>query len=187
MANTSDIRNGMCIDWEGDLYNVIEFQHVKPARGAAFVRTKLKSMTNGKTVDNTFPSGHKINPVRIERRKFQYLYREETGFTFMDNETFDQISIQEALINSPKFLQEGMECDVLFHAEKEMPLAVELPSSMFVKITYSEPGVKGDTATNSYKPATIESGVEIRVPLFINAGDTVKIDTATGVYLERAK
>jgi elongation factor P len=187
MANTSDIRNGMCIDWEGDLYNVIEFQHVKPARGAAFVRTKLKSMTNGKTVDNTFPSGHKINPVRIERRKFQYLYKEETGFTFMDNETFDQISIQEALIDSPKFLHEGMECDVIFHAEKEMPLGVELPSSIYVKITYSEPGVKGDTATNSYKPATIESGVEIRVPLFINAGDVVKIDTATGVYLERAK
>ena len=187
MAATSDIRNGLCMEWEGDIWTVIEFQHVKPARGAAFVRTKLKSMTNGKLVDNTFPSSAKIDEVRIERRKFQYLYKDEMGHNFMNNEDYEQVSIDEKLIERPDLLKEGMEVDILYHAAKDTVLTLEMASSVIMEITYTEPGLKGDTATNAFKPATVESGAEIRVPLFINQGDFVKIDTHTGAYMERVK
>lgn len=187
MANTSDLRNGMCIDWEGDIYSVVDFQHVKPARGAAFVRTRLKSMTNGRVVENTFPSGHTIHPVRIERRKYQFLYKDDLGYNFMDNETYEQVTVNENLIDYPRFLKEGGEVEILFHAVKEMPMSVELPQHMFVKVDYTEPGLRGNTATNTLKPAKIETGAEIRVPLFINEGDVIKIDVATGSYIERAK
>lgn len=187
MANTSDIRNGLCIEYNNDIFQVIEFQHVKPGKGAAFVRTKLKSMTTGKVLDNTFPAGHKINEVRVERRQFQYLYKDDMGYHFMNNETFEQVALEEQFLSAPGLLKESMIIDILFHADKEIPLTMEMPQYVEMEIKYTEPGVKGDTATNTLKPATIETGAEVRVPLFINQGDTVKIDTATGSYVERVK
>lgn len=187
MASTSEIKNGLCIVYNNDIFKVVEFLHVKPGKGAAFVRTKMKSLTTGKVLDNTFPSGHKIDIVRVERKKFQYLYEDDNGFNFMDNETYDQISIRKEMIDNSRFLKEGMEVEILFDAEKDLPLTVDLPSSVIVQVTYTEPGVKGDTATNSMKPATIETGTEVRVPLFINQGDVVRIDTSSGEYLERVK
>ena len=185
MASTADIKKGLCIEYSNDIYSVVDFQHVKPGKGAAFVRTKLKSVTNGKVVDNTFPSGHKITTVRVERRKFQYLYKDDMGFHFMNNETYEQTSMQPELIENSQFLKEGMNIEILFHSEKEMPLMVELPQSAFYEVKYTEPGLKGDTATNTQKPATLETDAEVRVPLFINIGDQVKIDTRTGDYLGR--
>jgi len=187
MASTSDIRNGMCIDYNGHIYTIVEFLHVKPGKGAAFVRTKLKSLTTGKVIDNTFPAGHKIDEVRVERRKFQFLYQDDMGFHFMNNETFEQLALDPNLVESPGFLKEGGEVDILFHAEKEVPLTMEMPSTIEAKVTYTEPGVRGDTATNASKPATIETGAEVRVPLFINEGDVIRIDTRTGAYQERVK
>lgn len=187
MASTSEIRNGLCIDYNNDIYTVVEFLHVKPGKGAAFVRTKLKSLTTGKVIDNTFPSGHKIDVVRVERRKFQYLYQDENGFNFMDNETFEQISLGTDLLENSQFLKEGMEIEVLFHAEKDTPLTAELPQNVILEVTYTEPGVRGDTATNVTKPATVETGAEVKVPIFINEGDKIRIDTKTGTYQERVK
>ena len=187
MATTSDIRNGLCMKHNGKLVSVIEFQHVKPGKGPAFVRTKLREIESGKVLDHTFSAGHKIETVRIERREYQYLYQEEAGYNFMNNETFEQILIPSRLIEKPAFLQEGMMCEITFHAEEEMPLLVDLPMYIEAEITYTEPGVKGDTATNSLKPATIDSGAEIRVPLFIDMGERIKIDTRTGAYVERVK
>ena len=187
MANTSDIRNGLCIRHSNDIYSVVEFQHVKPGKGPAFVRTKLKSLTTGKVVDNTFPAGHKIDVVRVERRKYQFLYNDDFGFHFMNNETYEQATISEKLIDNPKFLKEGNQVDILFNSEDEAPLQLELPQYLIFEITYTEPGVKGDTATNTLKPAKIETGAEIKVPLFINEGDSVKIDSRTGAYMERVK
>ena len=187
MADTGDIRKGLCIDHNHDIFVITDFQHVKPARGAAFVRTSMKSMTNGKTLENTWSSGHKIDIVRVERRKFQFLYKDESGLNLMDNESFEQLAIPEDMVDSPQFLKEGMEVDILYHAEKDLPLRVELPQYINVLVTYSEPGAKGDTATNVNKPATIETGAVVKVPLFINEGDTIKIETLTGAYVERAK
>lgn len=187
MATTQDIRNGLCIELNDDIYSIVEFLHVKTARGPAFVRTKLKSLTTGRMIENTFNSGAKINEVRIERRKFQYLYPDESGYNFMNNETFDQISIDEVLIDNPKLLKEGMEVDILYHAAKEQVLTLEMPPTVIMEVTYTEPGLKGDTATNTLKPATVESGAEVRVPLFVNTGDIIKIDTRTGAYMERVK
>jgi elongation factor P len=187
MANTSDIRKGMCLEHNNDIFTIIEFQHVKPGKGNAFVRTKLKSMTTGKVLDNTFPAGHKISEVRVERRKFQYLYNDDMGYHFMNNETFEQAAIAVALIDNPDLLKEGMEVDILYHADKEVPLTMEMPQYIELEITYTEPGVKGDTATNTLKPATVETGAEVRVPLFINQGDKIKVDTASGAYVERVK
>jgi elongation factor P len=187
MADTGDIRKGLCIDYNNDIYTIVDFQHVKPARGAAFVRTTMKSMTNGKVNENTWPSGHKIDVVRVERRKFQYLYKDEIGYHFMDNESFEQTQLGDDMVDNPQFLKEGMEVDILYHAEKDTALRMEMPQFIIVEVTYTEPGVRGDTATNASKPATIETGAEIRVPLFINQGERIKIDTATGAYVERAK
>lgn len=187
MADTSDIRNGLCIEYNNGIYSIVEFQHVKPGKGPAFVRTKLKNVMDGRVVDNTFPSGHKINVVRVERRKHQYLYQEEGGFAFMDAETFEQITLPDSLFERPELLKESIEVDVLFHAEKNIPLTIEMPQYITAKVTYTEPGLKGDTATNTFKPATIETGAEIKVPLFVNEGDIIKIDTSTGAYMERVK
>ena len=187
MANTSEIRNGLCIDYKNDVYQIIYFLHVKPGKGPAFVRTKMKSLTNGKVVDNTFPSSHKIDIVRVERRKMQYLYKDDMGFNFMDNETFEQVSIDPKLIDNSGLMKEGMNIDILYHAEKNTPLTASLPQYITLEVTYTEPGMKGNTATNAQKPATVETGAEVKVPLFINEGDFVKIDTATGGYVERVK
>ena len=187
MATTSDIRKGMCLEHNNDTFAIVEFQHVKPGKGNAFVRTKLRSMTTGKVLDHTFPAGHKIKEVRVERRKFQYLYNDDLGYHFMNNETYEQVSIAEEMIDRPDLLNAGMEVDIIYHAEREVPLTLEMPQYIELVITYTEPGVKGDTATNTLKPATVETGAEVRVPLFINQGDKIKVDTATGAYVERVK
>lgn len=187
MASTGDIRNGLCFVYNNDIYQVVEFQHVKPGKGAAFVRTKMKSMTNGRVLENNFPSGHKIDVVRVERRKSQFLFADEAGYNFMDNESFEQFTIPESMIENPKLLKEGSEAEILFHAEKDLPLTVELPLHVVLKVVYAEHGVKGDTATNATKLATLETGGEIKVPLFVNEGDLIKIDTRTNSYIERAK
>ncbi len=187
MASTSEIKNGLCMKYNNDIYSVVEFLHVKPGKGPAFVRTKLKSMTNGKVIDNTFPSGHKIDIVRVERKKYQYLYKDDSGLHFMDNETFDQIFLQEDMITNPQFMKEGSEVEILFHAEENRPLTLDLPDKIVLQVTYTEPGVRGDTATNVTKPATLETGAEVKVPLFINEGDKIRIDSKTGSYLERVK
>lgn len=187
MASTADFKNGFCMELKGHVWQITEFQHVKPGKGAAFVRTKLKNLVTGKVVDNTFPSGHKVKQVRVERRPFQYLYQDDMGYNFMNNQDFSQISLQEALINAPKLLLEGQTVEILFHAEKEMPLLCDLPATVIMKVMQSDPGIKGNTATNATKPATVESGAKVNVPLFINEGDKIKIDTATGNYLERVR
>ena len=187
MANTSDIRNGLCIDYNHDIYSIVEFQHVKPGKGNAFVRTKLKSLTTGRVIDNTFPAGHKIKEVRVERRKFQYLYNDDMGYNFMDNETYEQIFLEEKMISNPGLLKEGTIVDILFHAAKEVPLTLDMPQYIVLEVTYTEPGVRGDTATNTLKPAKVETGAEVRVPLFINEGDKIKVDTRSGSYVERVK
>jgi len=187
MASTSEIKNGLCMKYNNDIYSVVEFLHVKPGKGPAFVRTKLKSLTNGKVVDNTFPSGHKIDIVRVERKTYQYLYKDDSGLHFMDNETFDQIFLQEEMVTNPQFMKEGSEVEILFHAEENRPLTLDLADKIVLEVTYTEPGVRGDTATNVTKPATLETGAEVKVPLFINQGDKVRIDSKTGSYLERVK
>jgi elongation factor P len=188
MANTSDIKNGVCINMNGKLSTVIEFQHVKPGKGPAFVRTKIREIESGKVLDHTFSSGHKIEIVRIEKRQYQYLYEEETiGYHFMNTDNYEQVVIPKVLIENPLYLREGMICDITFHAEEENPLLVDLPMYIEAEITYTEPGVKGDTATNTLKPATIDTGAEIRVPLFIDTGEKIKVDTRKGEYVERVK
>jgi elongation factor P len=144
-------------------------------------------MTTGKVLDYTFQAGHKIDPVRVERREYQYLYKDDSGFHFMNNETYDQINIQPEMIDRADLLKEGDTLEILFHSEQELPLTVEMPQYVILEVTYTEPGAKGNTATNTLKPATVETGAEIKVPLFINQGDKVKINTETGDYMERVK
>jgi elongation factor P len=187
MATTADFRNGLCIEFNHDIFTIIEFLHVKPGKGPAFVRTKLKSLTTGRVLDNTFTAGVKVNEVRIERRPYQFLYKDESGFHFMHTETYEQIFLQPEMVENPLFLKEGDVCEIMFHADKEEALSCDLPHYIEAEVTYTEPGIKGDTATNTLKPATIETGAEVKVPLFINMGDRIKVDTRTGVYSERAK
>jgi len=187
MASTSDIKNGLCIDLNNKLFQVIEFQHVKPGKGPAFVRTKLRQIESGKVLDHTFSAGHKIDIVRIENREYQYLYNDGDSYVFMNNDTFEQVNISPSLIEKSEFLTEGMVCNILFHAEEETPLVLELPMYIISEVTYTEPGIKGDTATNTLKPATISTGAEIKVPLFIDTGEKIKVDTRKGVYVERVK
>lgn len=187
MASTSDIRNGLCIKYNNDIYKIIEFLHVKPGKGPAFVRTKLRSLTNGKVLDNTFSAGHKIDEVRVETHTFQYLYAEGDQFHFMNNESFEQITLDKNVLDAPGLLKEGTNVMIQINAETEAPLSVDMPASIVLEVTYAEPGVKGNTATNATKPATVETGASVNVPLFINEGDKIKIDTATGNYMERVK
>jgi elongation factor P len=187
MATTSDIRKGLCIRYNHDIYKIIEFLHVKPGKGPAFVRTKLKSVTTGKVIDNTFSSGHKIEDVRVETRSYQYLYAEGETYHFMNTVDYNQISLQESTLDAPDLLKEGEVVTILFNTEDSMPLSVDMPASVVLEVTHTEPGVKGNTATNASKPATVETGARINVPLFINEGDKIKIDTEKGAYMERAK
>ena len=187
MASTADFKNGLCLEYNNGLYMITQFQHVKPGKGPAFVRTKLKNIKTGKVLDNTFTAGHKIVTARVERRPHQFLYKDDIGYHFMDNENFEQLSIQEELINAPQLMKDGQEVEILFHAETETPLLCELPAYVELAITYTEPGIKGDTATNATKTATLETGAEIQVPLFINQDDRIKVDTRTNSYGERVK
>ncbi len=188
MATTADIKNGVCIEFKGDIYTVVQFQHVKPGKGGAFVRTKLKSLTTGKVIENTFPSGHEINLVRVERRPYQFLYKDENGYHFMHLETFDQVSLNEDLVDNSDLMKEGQNVEVVFHADTDTPLRMELPPFVELEVTYTEPGVKGDTTSGTaMKPATVETGATIMVPIFINTGDVIKIDTRDRTYYERVK
>lgn len=187
MATTADIKNGLVIEFNHDLFSVVEFQHVKPGKGPAFVRTKLKSITTGKVVDNTFSSGHKITTARVERRPYQFLYKDDMGYHFMDTSTYEQIAIEESLINAPKFLKDGQEVEILFHAEEEKVLTCELPQHVIMTVTQADPGVKGNTATNATKNAVVETGATIQVPMFIEQDEVIKINTADGSYVERVK
>jgi len=187
MATTSDIRNGLCIKYNHDIYKIVEFLHVKPGKGPAFVRTKLKSVTTGKVIDNTFSAGHKIDDVRVETHKYQYLYKDDEFYHFMNEQDYTQIRLLEAALDMPGLLKEGEVVTVLINTETNLPLSVEMPASVVLVVTHTEPGVKGNTATNATKPATVETGHEVNVPLFINEGDKIKIETDKGTYKERVK
>ncbi len=187
MASTSDIKNGLCIKHNHDIYKIIEFLHVKPGKGPAFVRTKLRSLTNGKVLDNTFSAGHKIETVRVETQTFQFLYAEGEQFHFMNTESFEQITLEKKILDAPGLLKEGTVVMLQINTETDLPLSVDMPPNIVLEVTYSEPGVKGNTSTNATKSATVETGATINVPLFINEGDKIKIDTATGAYMERVK
>lgn len=187
MATTADMRTGLIIKIDGSLYSVIEFGQNKTARAAAKVWAKLKGVDNNRTIEQTWNSGETIYPVRVEKRPYQFLYKDETGYNFMDNETFEQIAVEESMIDAPKFLKDGQEVSVLINGETEQPMGVELPDKIVLLVTYSEPGAKGDTATRTLKPATLETGATINVPLFVNEGDMIRINTKTGDYVERVK
>ncbi len=187
MATTADFRNGLCIEFNNELFMIVEFQHVKPGKGGAFVRTKLRNLKTGRVIPNTFSAGVKIDVARVERRQYQYLYNDDSGYHFMNNETFDQIFISEEMISAPKLLKEGQAVDITFHADTETPLMCELPPFVELSVVYAEPGVRGDTATNTLKPATVETGAIVNVPLFINEGELIRVDTRTGDYSERVK
>ena len=187
MASTADFRNGLVIEYNNDLYTIVQFQHVKPGKGPAFVRTKLKNLKTGRVIDNTFSSGVKINVARVERRPYQYLYKDDMGYYFMHLETFEQIHVAESMIENPEFLPEGAGVEVVVHAETETVLTVDLPQFVVMEVVYSEPGLRGDTATNTLKQAKMENGSTIMVPLFVNTGDKIKIDTRDRTYVERVK
>ncbi|MEY2793043.1 MAG: hypothetical protein RJA76_1035 [Bacteroidota bacterium] len=187
MATTADIKNGMVINYNNDLYSIIEFLHVKPGKGPAFVRTKLRSLTSGKVIDNTFNSGVNIYPVRVERRKFQYLFEDEYGYNFMDNETFEQILLEKPMVEAADLMKEGQEVEILINTENEKAISCELPPFVELKITYTEPGVRGDTTNTPKKPATVETGATITVPIFIEQDEVIKVDTRTYSYAERVK
>jgi len=177
----------LCIKYNHDIFKVIEFLHVKPGKGPAFVRTKLKSVTTGKVIDNTFSAGHKLDDVRVETHKFQYLYNEGETYHFMNQEDYSQIELQKSSLDSPSLMKEGEVVTILINSEDSMPLSVDLPASVILEVTATEPGVKGNTATNATKPATVETGATVNVPLFINEGDKIKVETAKGTYKERVK
>jgi elongation factor P len=187
MANTSDIRNGLCIRYNHDIYKVIEFLHVKPGKGPAFVRTKLKSVTNGKVVDNTFSAGHKIDEVRVETHKFQFLYKDGDDFHFMNTIDYNQIALTDGLVENAGLMKEGEIVTVIINSEDGLPLSLEMPATVILEVKSTEPGVKGNTATNATKPATVETGALVNVPLFINEGDKIKVETLKGTYKERYK
>jgi elongation factor P len=188
MATTADFKNGLFLEFNNDIYTIVNFQHVKPGKGPAFVRTRLKSLTSGKVIENTFNSGVKIDIANVERRPYQYLYKDEAGYNFMHQETFEQISISEDLINAPKLLKEGQYVEVMYHVDTDTPMSCELPPIIDLLVTYSEPGVKGDTASsNVTKTATLETGAIIQVPLFINEGERIRVDTRDSSYYERSK
>ena len=185
MASTSDFRNGLTLVWNGDLWTIVEFMHVKPGKGGAFVRSKLRNVRSGKVVDNTFRAGEKVDTARIERRTHQYLYEDDLGLHFMNLETYEQMSLPTDFVPGREFIKEGGTVDLLFHAETEEALTCEIPASVELVITQTDPGLKGDTATGATKPATLESGAVVNVPLFINEGDTIRVNTEKGEYVTR--
>ena len=187
MINAQDIKKGTCIRMDGKLYFCIDFLHVKPGKGNTFIRTTLKDVVDGYVLERRFNIGEKLEDVRVERRPHQYLYQEGDDYIFMNNETFDQHPIAKELITGVDYLKESMDVEVVVDASTETVLYAELPTKVVLQITYTEPGLKGDTATNTLKPATLETGAEIRVPLFINEGEFVEVDTRDGSYVGRVK
>lgn len=187
MINSQDIKNGTCIRLDGKLYFCIEFLHVKPGKGNTFMRTKLKDVVDGYVIERRFNIGEKLEDVRVERRPYQYLYKEGDDYIFMNQETFEQIPVAHDQINGVDYMKEGEVVDVVTDASSESVLFADVPTKVVLKVTYTEPGLKGDTATNATKPATVETGAEVRVPLFINEGETIEVDTRDGSYLGRVK
>ena len=170
MASTTDFRNGLCIEYNDDLYTIVQFQHVKPGKGPAFVRTKLKNLKTGRVIDNTFNAGVKINVARVERRPYQFLYKDDTGYHFMHLETYEQITLEESMLENKDLIKDGLEVEIVYHADTETPLTCDLPPFVVLEVTYAEPGVKGDTSSSTaLKPATLETGVTINVPIFIKS------------------
>ena len=187
MFNAQDIKNGVCIRLDNQLYFCIEFLHVKPGKGNTFMRTKLKNVVDGRVLERRFNIGEKLEDVRVERRPYQYLYMDGDDAIFMNQETFDQIPINKEIVSGSAFMKEGDVVDVVTDASTESVLYAEMPIKTVLEVTYTEPGVKGDTATNTLKPATVESGAEVRVPLFINVGEKIEIDTRDGSYVGRVR
>lgn len=187
MMNAQDIKNGTCIRMDGRLYFVVEFLHVKPGKGNTFMRTKLKDVVDGRVLERRFNIGEKLEDVRVERRPYQYLYADGNDDIFMNNETFEQVPINKELVTGAAFMKEGDVVEVVSDASTETVLYAEMPMKTVLKITYTEPGIKGDTATNTLKPATVETGAEVRVPLFVNEGDSIEVDTRDGSYVGRVK
>ena len=188
MATTADFRNGLCILFKEDLYTITQFQHVKPGKGPAFVRTKLRNVKTGRVIENTFTSGVKIDVARIERRPYQFLYMEGEDYVMMHAVTYEQLNIARELVNAPEFLKEGDAVEMVVHADTETPLHVELMPTVVLRVTYTEPGLKGDTASSTaLKPAELETGAKLMVPLFVEIGDRVRVNTAEKTYVERAR
>jgi elongation factor P len=187
MASTGDISRGLIIKLDGSLYKVVEFGENKTARAAAKVWAKLTGVDNNRTIEKTWNSGDSIYPVRVERNEFQFLYKDDTGYNFMNNSSFEQITVSENIVDAPQFLKEGDQVSVLINTETDTPMSIELPEKIVTRITYSEPGMRGDTATRTLKPATIETGATVMVPLFVNEGDLIRVNSKTGEYVERVK
>ena len=187
MMNAQDIKNGTCIRMDGRLYFVIDFLHVKPGKGNTFMRTTLKDVVDGRVLERRFNIGEKLEDVRVERRPYQFLYKEGDDYIFMNQETFEQHPVAHDLINGVDFLLEGMILEVLSDSSTDTILFADMPTKVQMKVTYTEPGLKGDTATNTLKPATVESGATVRVPLFISEGEVIEIDTRDGSYVGRVK
>ena len=187
MANTSDISRGLILKLDGSLYTVVEFGENKTARAAAKVWAKLKGVDNARSIEKTWNSGDTIYPIRVERKEYQFLYKDDSGYNFMDNETFEQIVLQEGIIDAPQFLTDGQAVSVMINTDTDSPMSVELPDKIVSRVSYSEPGLRGDTATRTLKPATVETGATVMVPLFVNEGDLIRINTKTGDYIERVK
>ena len=187
MINAQDIKNGTCIRFDNRLYFCIEFLHVKPGKGNTFMRTKLKDVVDGRVLERRFNIGEKLDDVRVEQRPYQFLYAEGEDNIFMHQETYEQIPIAKDLVTGVEFMKEGDIVDVVSDASTETVLYAEMPVKTVLKITYTEPGLKGDTATNTLKPATVETGATVRVPLFINEGELIEVDTRDGSYVSRVK
>ena len=187
MHDLSDFKKGLKVMVDGQPYSVVDFQHVKPGKGNAFVRCRMKGLKSGRMLEHTFPAGHEIITARVIRRPQQFLYKDDMGYNFMDQETFEQISIDGKTIENNDFLKEGDVCEVVIHEETNQILACELPQHVALEITYSEDAVAGNTATNAQKPATLETGATVMVPLFVNQGEKIKVDTRTRQYVERVK
>jgi elongation factor P len=185
-VSTNDLKNGMTLELDGTLFQIVEFQHVKPGKGGAFVRTKLRNLKTGGVVEKTFNAGVKVGLAIVERKDMQYLYRDVDHFTFMDTDTYDQLPVEAALVgDAANYMAEGSTAQVAVH--QGVPISIELPASVALTVTETQPGVKGDTRTNAMKPATLETGYVVQVPLFVEEGERVKVDTRTGAYIERVK
>ena len=187
MINSQDIKNGTCVRLDGQLYFCIEFLHVKPGKGNTFMRTKLKNVVDGRVLERRFNIGEKLEDVRVERRPYQYLYMDGNDAIFMNQETFDQIPISKNIVSGVDFMKEGDVVEVVCDASTDSVLYAEMPIKPILEITYTEPGIKGDTATNTLKPATVETGAEVRVPLFCNVGEKIEVDTRDGSYVGRVR
>lgn len=185
--NTSDFRTGMNIRLDGEIYNIIDFQHVKPGKGGAFVRTKLKGVENEKNIDKTFRSGESVESVRVEKHPYQFLYADDNLFYFMHQETYEQIPLEGSRVEKSEFISDGQICTLTIDIEEEKILFAEPPDQIEAEVTETDPGLKGDTAQGGTKPATITGGATVQVPLFINIGEKIRVDTRTGEYLERSK